>query len=84
MPASLSCLAVGSVEQISGANEQIPERGQTYLSGIGPKVMLGFHSAAVKLMQVKGGHSGRLDHANLRDERRGAGLGCVHHGEWLP
>jgi hypothetical protein len=31
----------GSVEQISGANEQIPERGQTYVSGIGPKVMLG-------------------------------------------
>jgi FixJ family two-component response regulator len=31
----------GSVEQISGANEQIPEGGQTYLSGIGSKVMLG-------------------------------------------
>jgi hypothetical protein len=30
---------IGSVEQISGVNEQIPERGQTYLSGIGPKVM---------------------------------------------
>jgi hypothetical protein len=24
-----SCLAVGSIEQISGANEQIPERGQS-------------------------------------------------------
>jgi hypothetical protein len=34
-----SCLAVGSIEQISGANEQIPERGQTYLSNIGLKVM---------------------------------------------
>jgi hypothetical protein len=33
------CLAVGSIEQISGANEQIPERGQTYLGGIGLKVM---------------------------------------------
>jgi hypothetical protein len=29
----------GFDEQISGANEQIPERGQTYLSGIGLKVI---------------------------------------------
>jgi hypothetical protein len=29
----------GFDEQISGSNEQIPERGQTHLSGIGLKVM---------------------------------------------
>jgi len=29
----------GFDDQISGANEQVPERGQTYLSDIGLKVM---------------------------------------------
>ena len=29
----------GFDEQIFGANEQIPERGESYLSGIGLKVM---------------------------------------------
>jgi len=36
---SPSCLAVGSIEQISGANEQIPERDQTYLNNIELKVI---------------------------------------------